>query len=251
MRLVDLSVTLSNDTAPFEPMAHKIEYVDHYASAKATARIIDPWLWPDGRSGALERVELGTHAGTHVDAPYHYGPTSGGRPARTIDELPLEWFFGPGVLLDMTHKGEGDGITAEDVEAELERIGHKLRPLDIVLVRTGASRFFDSPGYEERHAGLRRSATELMVRRGVKLIGIDAWGIDRPFKIMAEEAAAGDTDQLWESHRFGEEVEYAQIEKLTNLDALPHPTGFQVAAFPVKLEKASGSWARVVALVGD
>jgi kynurenine formamidase len=153
------------------------------------------------------------------------------------------------VLLNMSHKGEGEGITAADVERELDRIGHDLQPLDIVLVRTDASRFFESPGYQERHAGLRRSATEYLVRRGVKLIGIDAWGLDRPFSVMAEEARAGDVDQLWESHRFGEEMEYCQIEKLANLANLPHPTGFTVAAFPIKLERASGSWARVVAIL--
>ena len=248
MKFIDLSVTLSNDTSAFEPMAHTIEYIDHVASAQKTTGIIDPDVWPTGRAGALERVELGTHAGTHVDAPYHYGPISEGSPARTVDDVPLEWCFGPGVLLDMSAKEEGGSITEEDVRGELDRIGYELQPLDIVLVRTDASRFFDSPGYEQRHSGLRRSATEWLVRSGVKLIGIDAWGLDRPFKVMAAEAAAGDKAQFWESHFFGQELEYCQIEKLTNLAALPQPFGFQVAAFPVKLERASGAWARVVAI---
>jgi kynurenine formamidase len=55
--------------------------------------------------------------------------------------------------------------------------------------------------------------------------------------------------QLWESHRFGADEEYLQIEKLSNLAALPAPTGFQVLALPIRLERASGAWARVVALV--
>ena len=46
-------------------------------------------------------VTLITHAGTHVDAPYHYFPTAGGERARTIDELPLDWFLRPGVRLDV------------------------------------------------------------------------------------------------------------------------------------------------------
>jgi kynurenine formamidase len=249
MRFIDLSSTLSNDTSAFEPMPHHIQYLDHYEAAQATAQILPPDLWPDGRSGAVESVELGTHAGTHIDAPYHYGPLSGGSPARTVDDVPLEWFFGPGVLIDMSHKGEGEGITADDVQNELDRIEHEVQPLDIVLIRTDASRFFESPGYQERHSGLRRSATEYLVRRGVKLIGIDAWGLDRPFSVMAAEARAGDVDQLWESHRFGEEMEYCQIEKLANLAELPSPTGFTVAAFPIKLERASGAWARVVAIL--
>jgi kynurenine formamidase len=251
VRLIDLSTTLSNGTSSFEPMPHRIEYIDHATSPKTSANLVAPELWPGGSSGAVERVELGTHAGTHVDAPYHYGPTSGGEPAKTVEQVPLEWFYGPGVLLDMSHKGEGEGITADDVRAELRRIEHELQPGDIVLVRTDASRFFESPGYQDRHAGLRRSATELIVRSGVKLIGIDAWGLDRPFSVMAAEAEAGDTGQLWESHFFGREMEYCQIEKLTNLAALPRPTGFTVCAFPVKLEKASGAWTRAVAMLGD
>ena len=85
--------------------------------------------------------------------------------------------------------------------------------------------------------------------QGVRLIGIDAWGLDRAFDVMAQEALAGDTAQLWESHKFGAEAEYCQIEKLTNLDQLPSPTGFTVLALPVRLAQASGGWARVVALL--
>jgi kynurenine formamidase len=58
-------------------------------------------------------------------------------------------------------------------------------------------------------------------------------------------------EQLWESHKFGSEQEYCQIEKLVNLDALPRPFGFQVLALPVSIERASGAWARVVALFDE
>jgi kynurenine formamidase len=149
----------------------------------------------------------------------------------------------------MTHKRAGDGITRADVEDELERISHELRPYDIVLVWTGASRNFRRPGYENTHAGLRRDATEFLVDSGVKVIGIDAWGLDRPFDVMADEARAGNREQLWESHVLGREKEYLQIERLANLDSLPGPTGFRVYAFPFNLAEASGSWARVVAIV--
>jgi kynurenine formamidase len=117
-----------------------------------------------------------------------------------------------------------------------------------VLVRTDVSRHYGEPGYEMLHPGLRRDATAWLVEQGVKLIGIDAWGIDRPFDLMTEEALAGDKAQLWESHKFGLVREYSQIEKLCNLDALPRQHGFQVLALPVSIEGASGAWSRVVAL---
>jgi cyclase len=66
---------------------------------------------------------------------------------------------------------------------------------------------------------------------------------------MSAESLAGDHAQLWESHKYGADHEYCQIEKLANLAAIPQPFGFQVVALPISLERASGAWARVVALV--
>jgi kynurenine formamidase len=96
--------------------------------------------------------------------------------------------------------------------------------------------------------GLRRDATEFLVDRGVRLIGIDAWSLDRPFNVMIAEAKAGNRAQLWESHLLGREKEYSQIEKLCNLGLLPQPYGSTVLALPVKVERASAGWARVVAV---
>ena len=66
--------------------------------------------FPDGAALAWEAVKTDTHHGTHIDAPWHYGPMSEGKPARTIDQLPLEWFIGPGVRLDLRHKPAGATI---------------------------------------------------------------------------------------------------------------------------------------------
>jgi kynurenine formamidase len=159
--------------------------------------------------------------------------------------------MGDGVVLDMVHCDREEGIGLADVKAELERIGYELKPYDIVLVRTDVSPHFKEPGYELRHLGLRLDATRWMVEQGVRLIGIDAWGIDRAFDVMAREAKTGRKEQLWESHKLGADLEYCQIEKLRNLAALPRPFGFQVLALPVTMERASGGWARVVALVEE
>jgi kynurenine formamidase len=251
MTVIDLSQVLSNDTSAHEPMPHSIEYSDHTDTlGMVTERYgLTAEYWRDGLVWAHERVTLMTHSGTHIDAPYHYAPTSGGSPAKTIEQVPFQWLMGDGVVLDMRHCSREAGITEADVQAELDRIGYELKPFDIVLVRTDTSLHYDEPGYELRHAGLRRDATRYMVERGVRLIGIDAWGIDRAFDLMADEAIGGNPAQLWESHKLGQDMEYCQIEKLTNLAALPRPFGFQVLALPVALERASGSWARVVALV--
>jgi kynurenine formamidase len=247
---IDLSQALSNTTSEFEPLRHQIDYIDHVASRAYVEERwgLEPEAWRDGLVWANELVSLATHSGTHVDAPYHYHPTSEGRPARTIEEVPLRWVMGDGVVLNVAHCDRVEGIREADVRAELERIEYELKPYDIVLLRTDVSRRFGEPGYDQLHPGLRRDACAWLVERGVKLIGIDAWGIDRPFDLMAEDAHRGDVEQLWESHKYGADREYSQIEKLCNLDRIPRPHGFQVIALPVSIERASAGWARVVAL---
>jgi kynurenine formamidase len=255
MRVIDLSQRLSPATSDIEVMPHRIEYFTHEESAKQVSPGLglttDHWL--DGCAWAYERITLTTHSGTHLDAPYHYGPAGrGGSRPRTIDEVPFRWVMGDGVVLHLMHCTKERGIREDDIVAELDRIGYMLKPYDIVLIRTDVSRHYDEPGYDLLHPGLRRDATAYLVERGVKLIGIDAWGLDRPMDVMAAEARAGDREQLWESHKYGAANEYCQIEKLCNLDTLPAKQyGFQVLALPVRIEAASGAWARVVALVPE
>lgn len=248
--VIDLSDSLSNDTSDFEAMPHRIDYLDHTDTIAGFEQKygLGADYWRHGLAWAMERVTLTTHSGTHLDAPYHYAPQSGGKPARTIDRVPLRWCISDGVVLNMVNRDRVKGITARDIQEELRRIEYRLKPFDIVLIRTDISKHFKESGYDMRHPGLRLDATKWLVEQGIRLIGIDAWGIDRALDVMVAEAQKGDTQQLWESHYFGAEQEYCQIEKLCNLAALPRPFGFQVIALPVKLEHASGSWARVLAL---
>ena len=251
VRVIDLSQRLSNTTSDHEPMPHRIEYLDHATAAADAERYfgVTGDKLRDGVLWAAERVSITTHSGTHVDAPYHYHPTSGGEPARTIDEVPFRWVMGDGVLLDLRHCDVKEGIRERDVRAELDRIGYEIKQHDIVLVRTDTSLRYGEPGYDQLHPGLRRDATAYLVEHGARMIGIDAWGIDRPFSLIREDALKGDYAQIWESHKYGADNEYLQIEKLDNLAALPSPTGFTVLALPIRLERASAAWARVVALV--
>jgi kynurenine formamidase len=253
-RAYDLSQHFSNATSEFEPMPHQIEYTKHTEVATAAEEKfgIPAEAWPNGEVWAYERMTLTTHSGTHIDAPYHYAPkTTAGEPARTIDEVPLQWVMSDGFVLEMMDVDVRAGISADDVVRELDRISYEPKQNDIALVRTDVSERFGEKGYDLLHPGLRREATAWLVEHGVRLIGIDAWGIDRPMDVMAEEARAGDHGQLWESHKYGAENEYSQIEKLCNLKTIPRPHGFQVLAMPVVIEGASAGWARVVALIEE
>ena len=254
-RIIDLSVPLEH-LAPSEPMPAEIQYVTHDAEGRQQMELFfgvrpEDLVYSGGLGWAVEQISAITHTGTHVDAPYHYAPTSEGRPARTIDLVPLEWCFAPGVVLDMRHKAPGEFITVDDLSTALDRIEYRLRPLDIVLVQTGADKRLGSADYFAQ-PGLGREGTLWLVEQGVKVIGIDAYTLDRPFADMvADYRRTGDGRFIWPAHFAGITREYCQIEKLANLDLLPRPHGFFVSCLPVKIDRASAAWCRAVALVPE
>lgn len=250
-RIIDLSVSVSlRGNLQVMP---QIIYRRHEETPKVYAEMygMRPEDFPDGKYCAAEVVTLGTHNTTHLDAPYHFGATSEGKPAKTIDQIPLEWCYGDGVILDFHHKKKGEGITGEEVQEELARIGYRLKPFDIVLIRTDIYKHYGEPGYEEMHPGMTREATLWILNQGVKVTGTDAWGWDRPIEVMAAELKAGEKGKFWEAHFLGKEKEYCHIERMANLDKIPKPFGFKVAAFPIKIEGASAGWVRAAAILED
>lgn len=250
MRIIDLSVP--TEECPSEALGMKMSYESHEAGVEFIKRFLgcDRNDLPGGLGPAGETATLISHAGTHVDAPWHYAPISEGKKARTIDELPLEWFLADGVLLDVRGKPDGSGITVDHIKECLAKISCTLKDLDIVLLQTGADRYWGKQEYFDRGCGLIRESTLWLLERGVKVIGTDAWGLDRPFRIIRDEfRRTGRKEILWEAHYAGIEKEYCQIEKLANLDKIPFPVGFKVSCFPVKLRGAGAAWCRAVAIV--
>ena len=271
-RVVDLSVPLMEGGG--EPLPPKISYHDHAWGAsrlallpaqdkrsnlRSAANILRGFVtgkrvrknsFPGGIGLAWESLHTDTHHGTHVDAPWHYGPTSNGRPARTIDQLPLEWFIGPGVRLDLRDKAAGAEITVDDLKNALAAIPYTLQPMDLVLLWTGVDAYWRQPEYFERYCGLGADGTRWLLDQGVKVIGTDAWGLDRPPVYMGQDfVRTGDPAYLWPAHFVGREREYCQIEKLSHLGELPAATGYTVVCFPVMIERASAGWTRAVAII--
>jgi kynurenine formamidase len=253
MRLIDLSAPITPsrpDAAPFERV--EIKYTAHAEGAAQVQALlgVPPHLLRQGEGWAIEEfTRLGTHSVTHVDAPWHYNSTIQGQPAATIDQLPLEWFFADGVVLDMTHKADGDKVQVQDVEAALDALGYTLKPRDIVLVRTGRDAFYGQSDYALRGCAVSPAATHWLYEQGVRVMGIDAWGWDGPLDRQAGEALARQEPGIfWAAHQC--DLPYAQIARLVNLGALP-PFGFRVACFPLKIRGGSAGPARVVAIVTD
>ncbi len=88
-----------------------------------------------------------------------------GERAITIDEVPLDWCFQPGVKLDFRDKPDGHVITAKEVEDELQRIGHELKPLEIVVVNTRAGSRYGNDDYVNSGCGMGYDATMFLLEK--------------------------------------------------------------------------------------
>src|SRR5215204_525452 len=212
-RFVDLSIYLENDVIsdppPFGP---KIQYHKHEDTAGQIAGFF-PGLkkedLPDGQGWAVETVNLSTHNGTHLDAPYHFHSTMNkGERAITIDEKPLE----------------------------------------IVVVNTRAGSRYGNNDYVNAGCGMGYDATIFLLEKGIRLTGTDAWSWDAPFYWTAQKWAKDhDPAITWEGHKAGRDIGYCHLEKLHSLEALPGD-GFTIACFPHKIRGASAGWTRAVAI---
>ena len=122
---------------------------------------------------AAARIELGTHSGTHVDAPFHFF-AEGVR----IDAFPVERFFGTGLVLDLRHAGreiDEAGVRAAAEEAKAESGG--LRPGDFAVLWTGWDVHFGADSMVE-HPYLTAAAARVLVASGVSLVATDALNVD-------------------------------------------------------------------------
>lgn len=252
MRVIDLSSPIDAGGWEAEPLTHTI--LGHAAAAEHMSAEMkehfgidfDAGVLPDGELLSIDTLTLTSHTGTHVDAPAHYGSKATYGTPRTIDELPLDWFHRPGIVLDLTGAGVGC-VGAEQLEREIARIGRVPAEKDIVLLNTGSSRLAGTPAFFTDFVGLDATAVGLLLDLGVRVIGTDAFSLDAPFTHMIRRYdETGDAGVLWPAHFLGREREYCQIERLANLDALP-PFGFTVSCFPVKIAGGGAGWTRAVA----
>jgi arylformamidase len=115
----------------------------------------------DGDLADVSRVELGSHTGTHVDAPAHFL-----RGAPGADALPLDALIGPAVVVEAAGV-EGDidaaALGVLDLPADTER----------VLFRTRNARLWERGAFSPDYVGVAEDAARELVARGVRLVGID------------------------------------------------------------------------------
>jgi kynurenine formamidase len=240
------------DTNPLaEPFLPSVNFVTHQEGARRLASKLgfSPEQFPDAMALGWEEVNAILHVGTHVDAPLHFGPTVNGKRAKSIDEAPIELFYGDGVVLDVRHVKPLAQITVADLQVALGKIRYKLKPLDIVLIMTGFDKYINEEKYLKEQPGMSREATLWLLEQGIKVIGIDTYGFDRPFGAMAKALKDGESNPLFPAHMVGREKEYYHIEKLGNLDKIPMACNFKVACFPQNVRGGTAGAVRPVALV--
>ncbi|WP_242856205.1 cyclase family protein [Ruminiclostridium josui] len=161
-----------------------------------------------------------------------------------MSEIPLEPFFNDAVVLDFSQRNSCLEISKEEIEKKLKEIGYLLKKDDIVLLRTGGEKYWGSSDYTSKYVGLSVEGLDFLLDLGVQVIGTDGFGLDQPFQWMHDNyIESKDKSYLWPVHIHGRKRPYYMIEKLGNLQSLDNPFGFKVAAFPVKVKKASAGLA--------
>jgi kynurenine formamidase len=246
-KLVDLSHKFGHN-APLWPYFSdvKIERIHYHA-----------------KSGVLSQLITTTmHCTTHADSPAHV--FEGGK---YTDEIPLDKYYGTGVIVDIP-KGKWGVITPED----LENARPKIEKDDMVIVHTGwYKKYADSTEYFCYSPGLYKEAGEWFVEKGVKCVGVDQQALDHPLAtaigphgsgplrpdICAEYKRETGRDVLedfpeWEPcHHLLLENDIMGYENVGG--DLDQVVGKRVtlAGFPIRWEKGDGSIVRLVAIVDE
>lgn len=226
-RLVDLTLTIENQMPAHAlfPSPILIPYVDHeQAKAAGLGTPDDPFTYAVNYIATLE------HVGTHVDAPLHLG--AGGA---SIDEVPLDWFVGPAVCLDVSHIGDLGDIDVADLEAAEQKAGVTVGSQTVLLYTGFHERHWPERSAVSSNPGLTAAATHWLADRGSRMHGVEGPSTDK----------AGTKD--FPSHRICRDRGMIHYEWLVNLDQLLGAGEFRLTGFPLKIKNGTGSPCRVVA----
>jgi len=188
----------------------------------------------------VDVLTLGSHTGTHIDAPFHFIKTG-----KKIDEFPIERFIGDGVRVDVSAKSDRELIEPGDIEPYENEISEG----DFVILKTGRDKYFGTSRYY-LHPYLSVEGARLLVKMGVSLVGIDALNVDPTYYgSMDSESAA---KYLPDEEEYGYPVhdillgnDILIVENLCNLDKIKQVKGVY-SFLPLKLKGSDGSPLRAV-----
>jgi arylformamidase len=198
--IIDISVPLGPSTVSWENESTPV--IERVSSIEA------------GDGYNLSRLVLGSHSGTHVDAPLHFIGEGG-----AVDRLPLDALIGPALVIDARK-------VAQEIDVELIEL--ELPPgCERVIFSTRNSELWDEPGFRSDFVGISPDAAALLVERGVRLVGIDYLSVGAP-----------------ETHR---ELLTHDVVLLEGLDLRGVAAGrYRLACLPLRTVGADGAPARAV-----
>ncbi|KAJ6590120.1 putative cyclase [Mycena vulgaris] len=176
---------------------------------------------------AVRALSMGSHTGTHVDAPSHFFADG-----KTIEQIPLSTFIGPALVVDLTHKSARETITWQDLAPHAQQMAEDV----ILLLHTGWSKYWGTKTYLD-HPFLERTAAEEIIATGVRVVGVDTLSpdetrLDGTGSFGAHEVILGAGGVI--------------AENLTNLNAVDGPN-YVVHLTPLKIDGSDGSPVRAFA----
>jgi kynurenine formamidase len=175
-------------------------------------------------------VHIGSHSGTHVDAPYHFIENG-----ERIDTIDVRHFFGPAVVMDVRGKSPRERITVEDLRPYEDRLAEGV----VAVLRTGWDEYYGKARYYD-HPFLDSRAVHLILDAGVRTVAIDALNVD-------ETVLEGPHPEGYPAHHLILGAGGVIAENLTNLAAVEFPDPF-LSFLPVKLGGSDGAPVRAVAM---
>lgn len=173
-------------------------------------------------------LSMGSHTGTHIDAPYHFFDDG-----KKIDELDITDLVGPAVIADIRGKGSRERITWED----LSPFASQMQKCHILVIRTGWSQYWGKPTYFD-HPFLDKAAAEGIIASGVRVLAVDTLNPDQTMT----DGSEGD----FAVHKVILGAGGVIAENLTNLEILP-PGNVSLSLWPLNLAGCDGSPVRAVA----
>jgi kynurenine formamidase len=189
----------------------------------------------------VDILKLSSHTGTHIDAPYHFL-----KDGQRIDEIPVQRFYGNGILIDVSGKSERGLIDSTDLQS---CCASEIKTGDFVILKTGWDRYFGTSKYYH-HPYLSADGAGLLVKMGVSLVGIDALNVDPTYykseqsvpavKNLPDEASYG-----YPVHDILLSNDVLIVENLCNLDRIKAADGIY-SFLPLKLKDSDGSPIRAI-----
>ncbi|KPU26728.1 cyclase [Caloranaerobacter sp. TR13] len=228
LRLIDLSQEIYQGMSVF-PMHQKtfiMTNMTHEENMKTTGS--------KTLGFSARNLLISEHGGTHSDAVWEYKPTGD-----TIDKMPLEYFWGSAICIDVSFVPESRMIEPKDLEKAVKNSKQEIKPGDIVLLYTGHyDRNFGTDKWQTTYTGLSYEGAKWLAEKGVVNIGVDAPAIDHP------------KDLNFSGHLVCGEYDITNTENLCNLDKIVNKR-FLYFGLPLKIRDGSGSPIRAVALVEE